>query len=257
MFIPLYDTNPVERIKLQWVTISIIALNVVVYLVVNWGAAAIEGGTHYFILALGHVPSVSNDLRTLPDGYGLIPDGIYVTTTITSAFLHADFWHLAGNMLFIWVFGDNVEDALGHFRFLVFYILCAMGAAMFHAFAFYQSDAPLIGASGAAAGIVAAYLMLHPKTKVWVLFLSRIPVLLPAYVLLGGWLAFQVFMFVTDSNGVVSWASHVGGALVGLVLVVLMKRRDVPLFDRQVRLPKAAQTVPGTRDLPQERWGRQ
>jgi membrane associated rhomboid family serine protease len=229
----------------QWMTFFIIATNVVVFLIVNLAGRETDADGNLVVIAFGHIPSVYNDIRELPDVYRIIPDEFYVLTVVTSAFLHADIWHLGGNMLFVWVFGDNVEDAMGHFKFLVFYIVCACAAAWFHAFVFPQSDAPLIGASGAAAGIVSAYLMLHPKMKVWVLFLSRIPLRLSAAWVLGGWILFQLFMFLSDSGEQVSWAAHIAGIATGMVLVGLLKRPDVPLFDRQILPPKSAEIAPG------------
>ena len=233
-------------------TLAIIACNILAFAIFNLlGAGAVEDG-NFAVLAFGHIPSVSNDLRSLPEVYQVVPDDFYALTALTSAFLHADIWHLGGNMLFIWVFGDNVEDAMGHFKYLVFYLACAFAAAWFHAFVFPQSDAPLIGASGAAAGIVAAYLMLHPKMKIWVLFLSRIPLRLSAIWLLGGWVLFQLFMFVADSEEQISWAAHVGGIVAGVVLVGLLKRRDVPLFDRVIVPPHAVEA----KDSDAIHWGR-
>lgn len=233
-------------------TLLIIALNVLVFVIFNVFGDEADFGINFAAQAFGYVPSVSNDTRVLPVDLQLIPPDLYALTALTSAFLHADIWHLGGNMLFIWVFGDNVEDALGHIRFLLFYLICAFAAAWFHAFAFPASDAPLIGASGAAAGIVAAYLMLHPKMKVWVLFLGRIPLRLPAIWLLGGWIGFQLFMFLVDDQQQISWAAHVGGILAGAVLVCVLKRRDVPLFDRQIMPPRAVEAEPGV----EVRWGR-
>lgn len=258
MFLPFYDGKPVQYIRRQWVTLSVIGINILVYFIVNVGASAI-GESGFFVLSFGHVPSVSNDLRVLPLANQIIPDSFYFLTTITSAFLHADLWHLFGNMIFIWVFADNVEDAMGHVRFAIFYVLCALAAAWFHSFVFYESDAPLIGASGAAAGMVAAYLMLHPKMKIWVLFMSRIPLRLPALWVLGAWVAFQVFMFITDSDGKVSWAAHIGGILAGLLLVGILKRRAVPLFDRELIVPDAVEIAPEAalpEDVKRSPWGR-
>ena len=240
-------------------TLGIIALNVLVFLAFNIANIIGPDSVNFAAVAFGHVPSVANDVKTLPIQYRIVPHGLYGLTALSSAFLHADLWHLGGNMLFLWVFGDNVEDAMGHFKFLVFYVACAFAAAWFHAFAFPNSDAPLIGASGAAAGIVAAYLMLHPKMKVWVLFLARFPLKLPALWLLGGWIAYQVFMFVTATGSQVSWAAHVGGIAAGIALVGFLKRRDVPLFDRFIVAPEAVVLEPQA-DLPSQskpsRWGR-
>ena len=218
------------------------------------GAGAGEG-ENFAAIAFGHVPSVANDLKSLPANYQVIPDNVYVLTALSSAFLHADIWHLGGNMLFLWVFGDNVEDALGHIKYLIFYLACAFAATWFHAYVFYDSDAPLIGASGAAAGIVAAYLVLHPKMKVWVLFFSRIPLRLPAGLALGGWVLFQLFMFVSDPQNSVSWAAHVGGIVAGIVLVGLLKRPEVPFLDREIVLPEAVELKEESQQS--NPWGRQ
>ncbi len=239
MFLPLYDGKPIQHISLQWVTLALIAVNVVIHIVTFATAATGFDSGQFMAISFGHVPSVYNDLRTLPPGFEIIPDQYYLATTVTSSFLHAGWLHLAGNMLFLWIFGDNVEDALGHFRFLIFYIVCALAAAWFHSLVFPASENPLIGASGAASGVIAAYLMLHPKVWVWALFLGRIPLKLPAFMLLGLWIGYQLFMFFTDSASQISWASHVGGFTAGLVLVVLLKRRAVPLFDREIVLPNA------------------
>jgi membrane associated rhomboid family serine protease len=156
------------------------------------------------------------------------------TTYITYAFLHLDIWHLGSNMLFLWVFGDNVEDALGHAKYLVFYLLCAIAGALMHGVAMPDSQGPLIGASGAISGVVAAYFLLHPKVRVWVLVLMRIPLPLPAYIPLALWIAQQfVLMFISQFDEV-SWAAHVGGILAGLILVLVMRRPGVPLFDKNL-----------------------
>ena len=118
-----------------------------------------------------------------------------------------------------------------------------------------QSEAPLIGASGAVAGVVAAYLILHPRVRVWVLVLGRIPLPLPAFIPLVGWIGFQIFMVVSDTDGDVSWAAHIGGIIAGAVLVVLMKRRAVPLFDRKIISPKAV-IHKKQAEAPSRGWGR-
>ncbi len=255
MFLPLYDGKKIQHVSLQWVTLVLIAINVVVYLLLE-----VSGLESRAAIALGHVPSVSNDLRILPPGMAIIPADWYVLTTITAAFLHADLWHLGGNMLFLWTFGDNVEDAMGHIRFLIFYLICAFAASWFHAFSFPNSDSPLIGASGAAAGVVGAYLMLHPKMKIWGLFFGKVPLRIPAMWVLGGWAAFQLVMYLFDNDNQISWAAHVGGVLTGIALVGLLKRRTVPLFDREVIVPEAVHLEPDA-ELPPEvttsRWGRQ
>lgn len=261
MFLPLYDGQAIRHIRFQYVTIAIVALNVLVYLVVNQAGFAPFGDFEMAAIdraaiALGHVPAVMNEVRVLPSGSDLVPGDAYWPTMVTSAFLHADFWHLVGNMLFLWVFADNVEDALGHLRFAVFYVLCIFASVWVHVLAFPDSQSPLIGASGAAAGVVGAYLMLHPRVRVWGLVLGRVPLGLPAMWVLGAWVAFQVFMFVSDAGNPgnqVAWSAHVGGALAGIVLVVLMRRRGVPLFDREIVLPEAVVLEPDARLPPRVR----
>lgn len=142
-------------------------------------------------LGLGFIPAVVFDYAYLEPALQIVPDDL---TVVTYAFLHLDFWHLAGNMLFLWVFGDNVEDALGHFRFLIFYIACAIAGALFHGFVAPTSEGPLIGASGAVSGVVAAYFLLHPRVRVWVLVLMRIPLPLPAFIPLALWIGQQFLM---------------------------------------------------------------
>ena len=153
---------------------------------------------------------------------------------ITYAFLHGNFMHLIGNMLFLWVFGDNVEDAMGHGRYLAFYIICAIVSGLAYALLDLNSDMPLIGASGAVSGVVAAYLMLHPKVKVWVLALGRIPLRLSAQWLLGAWVLYQIYNAVAYPESQVAWIAHVGGLVAGAILVLFFRRKGVPLFDKNL-----------------------
>lgn len=246
MFVPLHDGNSLKHIKLQYVTWTLIAMNVIV-----WVVTALSGTDVGFVraadLGYGFIPSVVNDLRDLPPQYAVIPEDL---TYVTYAFLHADIFHLLSNMLFLWVFGDNVEDALGHVKFILFYLACAAAGAFAHGLALPASDAPLIGASGAVAGVVAAYLMLHPRVRVWILVLGRIPLPLPAFIPLILWIGMQFYMVVADPDGQVSWATHVGGILAGALLVVVLKRRGVPLFDRRLESPKAVVHRDGPPPLP-------
>lgn len=234
MFIPLHDANRLKHIDRQYVTLGIIGLNILSWMSLSMSH---ESVVHAAVFGLGFIPSVVHDLAVLPPGIALVPEPL---TYVTYAFLHGDLLHLAGNMVFLWVFGDNVEDALGHGRFLVFYIACAMAGAAFHGLLLPDSEYPLIGASGAIAGVVAAYLILHPRVKLWVLAFARIPLRVPAYIALVLWIGMQFLMLVVDAGNQVSWAAHVGGIIAGAVLVILMRRRDVPLFDRRVVTPHAA-----------------
>ncbi|MCT8974529.1 rhomboid family intramembrane serine protease [Microbaculum marinisediminis] len=228
MFVPISDNNPLRHLPFQYVTVALIVVNVFVYVVFVSGlfADALETTAYTF----GLIPAVFNDYRELPAQYAVVPESF---TLLTYQFVHGGFLHLASNMLFLWVFGDNVEDAMGHWRFLTFYLLCGVAAALVHDFAQPQSVAPLVGASGAVSGVIAAYLMLHPNVKVWVLVLWRVPLRLKAAWVLGFWVVLQVFSVLTAAeNESVAWWAHIGGLAAGAVLVVFMRRRGVPLFDR-------------------------
>ena len=228
MFMPIHDLdNPVRRVAWPIVTYTIITINVVVYLVLN---AMSSEEAYATIVSLSFKP---NGLPDLPEGLAAM-DLPLLVTAVTSMFVQYEFWHLVGNMMALWVFGDNVEDALGHFRFLVFYLLCAAAAGYGHALTEPVSIAPLIGASGAVAGVIGAYLVLHPKVRVWVLAFGRLPLRLPAAWVLGAWIAFQLAMAFGFGDTQVAWWAHVAGALAGALLVVPMRRRGVPLFDRGV-----------------------
>ncbi|MFK0383656.1 rhomboid family intramembrane serine protease [Agrobacterium sp. NPDC090273] len=236
MFIPLHDANALKHIRLQYVTIGLIIVNVLVWLFT--GVLASETEANAATLGLGFIPAVVFDYAYLEPALQIVPDDL---TAVTYAFVHLDFWHLAGNMLFLWVFGDNVEDALGHLRFLIFYLACAIAGALFHGMVSPMSQGPLIGASGAVSGIVAAYFLLHPKVRVWVLVFMRIPLPLPAFVPLALWIGQQFLMLVLGLEENVSWGAHVGGIIAGAILVVFLRRRGVPLFDRTIVPPRAAQ----------------
>lgn len=254
MFIPLHDANHLKHIHAQYVTIGLIAANVIIFFATNMGSQAVAEAA---VIGFGYIPSTIYDIAERPPELVYVPDG---ATYITYAFLHGDFWHLAGNMLFLWIFGDNVEDALGHLRFLAFFVLCAAAGALLHGLIIPRSQAPLIGASGAIAGIVAAYLMLHPKVKIWILAFGRIPLRIPAWVALALWIGFQFAMLAFMGEDEVSWAAHVGGILAGAALVLVMRRRGVPLFDREIVVPRAVEVdeVPPRRAAaPSGPWGRQ
>jgi len=256
MFIPLHDANSLRHIKLQYVTIGLIAINAIVFLLTAFQPEQTQLATVY---GLGYIPSVAFDTVELPDELVYVPEDF---TYLTYSFLHGDIFHLGGNMLFLWVFGDNVEDAMGHIKYLIFYLLCAIAGALFHGLMAPDSQTPLIGASGAIAGIVAAYLVLHPRVKIWVLAFGRIPLRIPAYITLLLWIAFQFLMFFAGGDEQVSWSAHVGGIIAGLLLVFLLKRRDVPILDKEVVTPRAVRVeqesaVKPIEAQPAPRWGRQ
>jgi membrane associated rhomboid family serine protease len=242
MFVPLYDVNHLKHIKRQYVTIGLIATNVMVWLMTSF--AATQHFSNVSAMALGYIPAVTHKYAQLDPALALLPDW---ASYVTYAFLHGNFLHIASNMLFLWVFGDNVEDAMGHVRFLIFYLLCAAAAAWFHGFLQPHSEGPLIGASGAISGVIASYFLLHPKVLVWVLILWRVPVPLPAFIPLIFWIGQQVYMLVFNGAEGVSWAAHVGGIAAGLVLTPVFKRWGVPLFDRRIIEPRAVELDNQTR----------
>jgi len=224
MFLPLHDHNPIRHISFPFVNYGLITITSLVFLVQSLlPAAAFDN----FVVGFGMIPVVVRDLYPAPVAW--LPDQ---TTLITYAFLHGDWLHLLSNMLFLWVFGDNIEDALGHVRYVVFYLLCAVGAGLVHLLFNANDFGPLIGASGAVAGVMGAYLVLFPHAKVYVLFRLVIPIPLPipALWMLGVWIATQFFYIVAASEDGVAWWAHVGGIAIGALLVIPMRRRGVMLF---------------------------
>jgi len=237
MFVPLYDNNFLRHIGFQYVTVLLVAANVAVFLlqqsglplnaVISFALVPNEIAQGGF---LGQPVPGPNDLFAVPEQY----------TLVSYMFFHADWVHLLGNMLFLWVFGDNVEDAMGHVKYLLFYLLCGIAAGVAHAIVMVDSPRPLIGASGAVAGVVAAYLMLHPRVRVWVLAMKVIPLQINAALALGLWIAMQVAMVLVPQVGPVAWWAHIGGLVAGAVLVLILRKPGVPLFDKNLpRSPPA------------------
>jgi len=227
VFIPIHDRNPLTVIPWQWVTVTLMLVNVAVFL---WQNALVGDALAAVSFGFGMTPSVLWQQAVLPPEVVALPEPL---TLVSYAFLHGGWLHLLGNMLFLWVFGDNIEDAMGHGRFLLFYLLCAVAAALTHAAMEPNSQLPLIGASGAIAGVLGAYLVLHPRVKVLVLMFGRLPLQLPVWILLPLWLAFQfVSLSITGGADDTAWWAHIGGFLAGMLLVVPLRRRGVPLFDR-------------------------
>jgi membrane associated rhomboid family serine protease len=229
MFLPLHDKNPLTIVAFQFVTLMTIVLSIGVFL---WQKSLSGEAAVYASYAYGLLPSVFLHQQSLPPEVHALPT---LLTLVSYMFLHGSWVHLLGNMLFLWVFGDNIEDAMGHFRFIIFYLICGMAAGLTHTLLEPASEMPMIGASGAIAGLLGAYLMLHPRVKVLVLLLGRIPVYLPAYLLLIAWIIFQFYSAtsLTEENTVAWWA-HIGGFITGMVLIIPMKYRQVKLLDHPV-----------------------
>jgi membrane associated rhomboid family serine protease len=229
LFIPLSDDNPLKFVRYQWVTIGIIAVNVAVFILQITGLGLALGTSLAVIPAeLFQVRVIGGSAHGPYDGFP-VPEGL---TLLTYMFLHTDVIHLASNMMFLWVFGDNVEDAMGHPKFLAFYLLCGVAAALTQAVMQPASQLPLMGASGAVAGTIAAYLILHPRVLVWVLAFRIIPLRVTATWILGLWVATQLFMILINRGDQVAWWAHIGGVIAGALLIPLMRRPDIPLFDR-------------------------
>lgn len=224
MFLPLHDTNPIRHVRFPYVTYALMAVTTLVFaLQAVLPPAAFDQATIDF----GMIPIVVRDVYPQPVPW--MPDW---ATLVTYAFLHADWLHLLSNMLFLWIFGDNIEDAMGHVRFLIFYLACAVCAALAHMAFNFDGNSPLIGASGAVAGVMGAYILLYPHARVFVLarIIIPIPLPVPAFWMLGFWIATQLFYVLIGSTEPVAWWAHLGGFVTGIVLALAFKRRDVPIL---------------------------
>jgi membrane associated rhomboid family serine protease len=223
MFVPLHDSTPLKVIRFQIVTITIILLNVVMY--VTTGAAQSDQVLLAIAAGWGVVPGEL--LGYLPPvlGYDPVPEPF---TLITYEFLHGGWWHLISNMLFLWVFADNIEDAYGHVAFFLLYLFCGVIAALAHVATQPASSAPLVGASGAVSGILGAYIVLFPKARVWILLFLRLPLRIGALWVLGGWFGLQLFSYWMDrgnAEAAVAWGAHIGGFIAGAGITYAMRRR--------------------------------
>jgi membrane associated rhomboid family serine protease len=230
VFVPVYDDNPLRSIKHQYVTIALIAINLAVF------AVEFSGLQQQTIAHFGIVPArllgggLDAGVVTLPAGLTELPAW---ATLVSYMFCHGDIWHVGTNMLFLWVFGDNVEDAMGHVKFLAFYLGCGIFAAAAHAAMQPSSPVPLIGASGAVAGVIAAYVLLYPRVMVWVLAFRIIPLHINAGFALGAWILTQIVMVILPQSGPVvpvAWWAHLGGIVAGAALVLVLRRPGVRLF---------------------------
>lgn len=216
MFLPLRDENPTNRIP--FITIFIIALNCLIFLYQVFSPQGLD----YYTLKMGAVPYEITHFKALAHIPRLSPP----LTLFTSMFLHGGLFHLLGNMLFLWIFGNNVEDFLGPFRFFFFYLLSGLGASFTHIVFNPNSQVPVIGASGAIAGVLGAYFILYPGARVLTLvflfvFIRVVPI--PAAYVLGFWFLMQVLNI--GLGGGVAWFAHIGGFLIGVALIKVFSRR--------------------------------
>lgn len=245
MVLPLYDDNS-DRQTTPYVNYAIIALNIFVFVVLQ-GLGTNEQFTYSFstvpqeiltgtdVVTASHViiDPVSGQ-RFMSPGLGYTPIPVYLTL-FTSMFMHGGLAHIAGNMLFLWIFGDNIEDRMGHVRYVIFYLLCGVIASLSHvfataAFATNQESllVPSLGASGAISGVLGGYILLHPSRRVTVI-LFRFLTDVPAWVAIGLWFAFQLISGLGmlgggTQQGGVAYAAHIGGFVAGLVLIKFFDR---------------------------------
>jgi membrane associated rhomboid family serine protease len=223
--IPLHDDNPTERTPV--VTIAFIVTCVFVFL---YQASLPDKLGELFVFQYGAIPAVVFGQAELPTRAIVIPA---YTTLLTSMFLHGSWMHLFGNMLYLWVFGNNIEDVMGHIKYVVFYITCGILAALSHAMTDPSSTIPMVGASGAISGVLGAYLLLFPRAHVLVLMPGLGMTKVAAGVVLGMWFVLQLLsggMSLNSTGGGVAFFAHIGGFVAGMALIGLFKRPDVPFL---------------------------
>jgi membrane associated rhomboid family serine protease len=233
---PYHDEN--ATLRTPYITLAFIGLNVIMWLWVQGAGAALPLARS--VCELGLIPGeLTGSLppgTAFPIGEGLVcltDPGRQVTNVFSSMFLHGSWLHLLGNMWFLWIFGNNIEDSMGHARFVVFYLVSGIAAALMQVFADPASGTPMVGASGAISGVMGAYLILYPRVRVYTLvpigfFITSIA--LPAWTMLLYWVGIQVFSGVATGlsgakGGVAFWA-HVGGFVAGIVLIKIFARRE-------------------------------
>ena len=218
-------------------TIAFIAACVLVFL---YQASLPKEPGELFVYHYGAIPSLLFGHAALPDEAVAIPP---MATLLTSMFLHGGWMHLIGNMLYLWIFGNNIEDVMGHARFVVFYLLCGVLAAISHAVTDLSSQVPMVGASGAISAVLGAYVLLFPRANVLV-FIPGIGITqVAAGIVLGMWFVTQLVsggLSIGAQGGGVAFFAHIGGFLAGMALIGIFKRPEVPFFS------------PGQRP----RWGR-
>jgi membrane associated rhomboid family serine protease len=221
MVLPLYDERARKRVSQPFVTWGLVALNVAVF-IAEFGmpAETQEAIVHTF----GFTPAILRGDVANPHAFPVL------LTPLTDMFVHLGWDHLLGNMLFLMIFGDNVEDALGHVRYLAFYVACSFASDLAYFLSSAHSTVPAVGASGAISGVVAAYVMIRPCAKVEVL-LVIVPVALSAYWVIGLFALSQVWNVAAHTQDGVAYWAHIGGMLAGAALLPLLRHPDVTLFE--------------------------
>lgn len=224
--IPLHDDNPTSIFPI--VTIVFIVMCAFVFF---W-ELSLGPSIEQAFFTYGAIPAVVIGGHYLPPQIDAIPAWM---TVFTSMFMHGGWMHLIGNMLYLWIFGNNVEDAMGHTRFIIFYLVCGVLAFLAHAIGDTTSQIPTVGASGAISGVLGAYLLLHPRARVLVAIPFGIFIhttRLPAALVLGFWFVLQIInsSATTAGQGGVAWGAHIGGFVAGMALIPFFKSSDVKLF---------------------------
>ena len=219
--IPIYDDNPALGKPLLVITIIVVCI-----IIWFWQSGLSYQDNNAVIVNFGLTPKVflSGPLLSF-------------FTLFTSMFMHGGFMHLAGNMLYLWIFGDNIEGALGHFRFVIFYFLCGTAAAFTQILSAPDSTIPMIGASGAVSGVLGAYLIFYPRARIRTFVFLGIFITflrLPAVLLLGFWILGQVISAVVSNPGSpgVAWFAHLGGFFMGMLLAPLLKKPNISIFQK-------------------------
>ncbi|MDF0643029.1 MAG: rhomboid family intramembrane serine protease [Nitrospira sp.] len=221
--IPLHDDNPIDSTPIITVVLIVSCMLVFLYQTSLPG----EPGER-FVFEFGAIPAIV--FGTGPVSAVVIPP---YATLVTSMFLHGGWMHLIGNMLYLWIFGNNVEDVMGHIRFILFYLICGVLAALSHALTDPSSTVPMVGASGAISGVLGAYVLLFPRAHVLVFIPGIGTARVAAGVVLGMWFATQLLsggMSAGSPGGGVAFFAHIGGFVAGMLLIGLFKRADVPFF---------------------------
>lgn len=219
MFIPLKDLNPHRSFPI--VNTSLILANLAVFI---YQMTLPPRAFSAFIFANATIPS-----RIPAWLSGHVGFEVAFLPLLTSMFLHSGIMHILGNMLFLWIFGDNVEDFYGHFQYLIFYLVCGLGSDLLHILFYLHSSLPALGASGAISGVMGAYAVLYPRSRILTLvFIFLVPI--PAIVILGLWFVLQFLSGVSSlgmaATGGVAWWAHVGGFLLGMSLTFAARRSD-------------------------------
>src|SRR5262245_37667215 len=223
--IPLHDDNPTEHTPV--VTITSIVICVLVFL---YQASLPERLGELFVFQYGAIPADVFGQAANPVHTSGIPAS---ATLLTSMFLHGSWMHLLGNMLYLWVFGNNIEDVMGHAKYVVFYVTCGIIAALRHAMTDPLSTIPMVASSGALSGVLGAYVLLFPRAHVLVLMPGLGVTQVAAGIVLGMWFVLQLLsggISLGSSGGGVAFFAHIGGFVAGMALIGFFKRPDVPFF---------------------------